>query len=149
MEAVIFIGIQASGKSTFYKTYLFRTHMRINLDMVKTRHREGIFLRACLEAQQRFVIDNTNVTVEERRRYIEPAKAAGFQIVGYYFQSRAADSLLRNQARPEAERIPVGGIFGAAKRLQIPTFAEGFDTLSYVSIDNIGDFSVQEWQDES
>ena len=33
MEAVIFIGIQASGKSTFFKERFFNTHVRINLEM--------------------------------------------------------------------------------------------------------------------
>jgi predicted kinase len=57
MEAVIFIGIQGSGKSSFYRQHFFNTHIRINLDMLKTRHREKIFVRACLEAKQRFVVD--------------------------------------------------------------------------------------------
>jgi len=39
MEAIIFIGIQATGKSTFYKDNFFKTHIRINLDMLKTRKR--------------------------------------------------------------------------------------------------------------
>ena len=36
MEAVLFVGLQASGKSTFYRERFFRTHVRINLDMLKT-----------------------------------------------------------------------------------------------------------------
>jgi len=35
-DAVIFTGIQASGKSTFYKEQFSRTHIRINLDMLRT-----------------------------------------------------------------------------------------------------------------
>lgn len=64
MEAIIFIGIQGAGKSTFYRHHFFNTHIRINLDMLKTRHREQIFLQACLEAKQPFVVDNTNPTVD-------------------------------------------------------------------------------------
>jgi transcriptional regulator with XRE-family HTH domain len=37
VEAIIFVGIQASGKSTFYRERFFDTHLRINLDMLKTR----------------------------------------------------------------------------------------------------------------
>ena len=40
MECVIFIGIQASGKTEFYKQNFFKTHVRISMDMLKTRHRE-------------------------------------------------------------------------------------------------------------
>ncbi len=145
MEAVIFVGIQATGKSTFYQERFFRTHIRINLDMLKTRHRECILLNACLEAKQPFVVDNTNPTVAERARYIGPAKAAGFRIVGYYFQSQAADALRRNEERPPGERIPARGIMGTYRRLQVPTLAEGFDALFYVKIDERQGFIVQEW----
>ena len=48
MEAVILIGIQASGKSSFYKERFFDTHVRINLDMLKTKHRQRVLLDACL-----------------------------------------------------------------------------------------------------
>jgi hypothetical protein len=82
MEAVIFTGIQAVGKSLFYKERFFTTHVRINLDMLKTRHREKLLLKACLEMKQPFVVDNTNPTIDNRKRYIGPAKQAGFQIVG-------------------------------------------------------------------
>jgi predicted kinase len=34
LEAVIFIGLQAAGKSTFYLRRFFRTHVRINMDML-------------------------------------------------------------------------------------------------------------------
>ena len=146
MEAVIFVGIQAVGKSTFYQRRFFRTHMRINLDMLKTRHRELLFLQTCLETKQRFVVDNTNLTIKDRQRYIQPAQAAGFRIIGYYFQSKVPDALIRNQSRPVPERIPEAGIYGAAARLQLPTYAEGFDALYYVSISADGKFSIQEWQ---
>lgn len=33
MEAVLFIGMQASGKSTFYRERFFSSHVRINLDI--------------------------------------------------------------------------------------------------------------------
>ena len=42
MQLILFTGVQASGKSTFYQQYFYHTHLRINLDMLKTRHREKI-----------------------------------------------------------------------------------------------------------
>ncbi|MFK5976608.1 MAG: hypothetical protein QM493_08880 [Sulfurovum sp.] len=45
MCGVIFIGLQASGKSTFFLENFYKTHIRINFDMLKTRHRENIFLK--------------------------------------------------------------------------------------------------------
>ena len=48
--------------------------MRINLDMLKTRHRERRFLQAGIDTGQPFVVDNTNLTRAERQGYIEAAK---------------------------------------------------------------------------
>ena len=87
MEAVIFIGLQAAGKSWFYQQRYFRTHVRINMDMLKTKHRERLLLDACLTGKQSFVIDKVNAAAEDRATYIGAAKAAGFQVVGYYFRS--------------------------------------------------------------
>ena len=126
MEAVIFVGIQASGESSFYRERFFDTHLRINLDMLKTRHRERLLLQACIDAKQPFVVDNTNPTVEERARYI---------------------ALTRNSCREGKERIPKKGILGTHKRLQVPGLEEGFDLLYHVCIDDTGHFVVKEWSD--
>jgi predicted kinase len=148
MEAIIFVGIQGTGKSSFYRERFFRTHIRINLDMLKTRHREAIFLQACLKAKQPFVVDNTNPTVADRAKYIALAKSFGFTVVGYYFQSTIHEALQRNDDRPETERIPHTGIWGTHKRLQIPTLDEGFDKLWYVKMSATTGFEVLEWSDE-
>jgi len=144
MEAIIFAGIQATGKSTFYKTHFFNTHVRLNLDMLKTRRREAILLRACIEAQQKFVVDNTNLTIAERAKYIQPSKAANFRVIGYYFQSSIQGAIRRNEGRMGKEKIPAAAIGGAYKRLQIPTLDEGFDTLYYVKIADDGEFVIEE-----
>ena len=75
-EAIIFIGIQGAGKSTFFRERFFDTHVRINLDMLRTRTREKALLEACLQSGQSFVVDNTNPLAEDRKRYLEPARAA-------------------------------------------------------------------------
>ena len=59
MEMVLFIGIQATGKSSFYLERFFRAHVRVNLDMLKTHHREDLLMKACLEGETPFVVDNT------------------------------------------------------------------------------------------
>lgn len=142
MEAVIFIGIQATGKSTFYKERFFGTHIRINLDMLKTRHREKLLVQVCLEAKQAFVIDNTNPTVEERARYIPLARAAGFRVCGYYFQSSSKAAIRHNSNRPAAERVPDKAIRGTFSRLQLPSLDEGF---VYVKMDENLTFVIEEW----
>jgi len=106
MEAVILIGIQAAGKSSFYKERFFDTHVRINLDMLKTKHRQRVLLDACLAGKPPFVVDNTNVTADMRSYFIGSAKAAGFRVVGYYLRSDVRGGLARNSKREERTRVP-------------------------------------------
>jgi predicted kinase len=149
MEAIIFVGLPGSGKSSFYKERFFNSHVRISLDLLKTRHREARILDACLETDQRFVIDNTNPTRAERSRFIEAVKAARVQytVSGYYFESKVEDCLRRNAQRSEGERVPDVAILSAAKKLELPSLDEGFDQLFYVRLTEAG-FVVEEWMDE-
>lgn len=99
----------------------------------------------CLRTQQRFVVDNTNLTRAERAKYIEAARARKFRVVGYYFESKVEDAIRRNMTRTGKENIPEIGIRGAYKRLERPSYEEGFDELYYVRIGESG-FVVREWQ---
>lgn len=148
MEAVIFIGVQGSGKSTFCKQRFYDTHIRINLDMLRTKNREKLLLSACLEAKQNFVIDKTNPTIEERSKYIQLAKMHHFRVIGYYFQSKLDDALQRNSQRTGKVKIDERGVRGVYAKLELPTFAEGFDELYYVWIDENNEFVVEKWNDE-
>jgi len=121
MEMVLFIGIQATGKSSFYCDRFFRTHVRINLDMLKTRRREELLIRACLEGKTPFVVDKMNLSRADRATYIGPAKAAGFKNCGYFFQSEVAAALQRNARRDAPERVPEAGLRSASARLQLPS----------------------------
>jgi predicted kinase len=147
MEAVIFCGIQATGKTSFYKAQFFRTHLRISLDQLNTRNKEQQFLETCLRTRHPFVVDNTNPTKADRAGYITLAKAHKFKVIGYYFQSKLTDALARNAQRSGKEYIPELGIKGTSKKLEIPSFEEGFDALYYVEI--AGDtFTLKEWENE-
>jgi predicted kinase len=145
MEAIIFIGIQGAGKSTFYRENFFNTHIRINLDMLKSRHRERIFLQACLEGKQSFVVDNTNPTIEDRSRYIIPAKEKGFQIVGYYFQTELEECQKRNNQRTSKQIVPLIGLLATYKKLILPSFQESFDIIYTVKPQLNDSFIVKEW----
>ena len=148
MEAIIFIGIQATGKSTFYKENFFKTHIRINMDMLKTRNKEAILLEACIKAKQPFVVDNTNPSILDRKKYIDLAKNEKFRVVGYYFQSSITESIKRNKQRKGKENIPLAGIRSTHAKLQLPCLDEGFDELYYVRINEGNEFVVEEWKNE-
>lgn len=148
MEAILFVGIQATGKTTFYRERFFKTHVRLSMDMLRTRHREEILVRACLEGKQPFVVDNTNPTKEERARYIAWAREHRFRVKGYYFHCGIEAALERNAARKGKERIPDVGIEGTYRKLETPTLDEGFDALHRVKPGVDGAFTVVKWQDE-
>ena len=145
MEAVILIGVQGAGKSTFYREQFFDRYVRISLDLLRTRRRQGKFLEVCLATQQRFVIDNTNSKVTERAPYIMAARAARFRVAGYYFQTRLGDALRRNAQRAGKQLIPASGVISTFKHLQEPTMAEGFDELHAVTIDGENKFVISPW----
>lgn len=147
MEAVIFVGIQASGKSTFYRERFFATHVRISLDLLRTRRRERLLLAWCLDQQQPFVVDNTNPTAIERALYIAPARATGFRVIGYYFESNVPVSIRRNEGRSGAARVPPAAIGGTKRRMELPAPAEGFAALHFVRVGGDGRFVVEEWRD--
>lgn len=148
MEMILFIGIQATGKSEFYKRRFYKTHIRINLDMLRTRNREGILVDACIKAKQPFVIDNTNPTRADREKYIVKTADAGFKIIGYYFQSEIKAALARNEERRGKECLPKAAILSTHRKLELPALEEGFDELYYTCIDPEGDFIVEGYQDE-
>ncbi len=133
MEMVLLMGVQAAGKSTLCRQLFYDTHVRINLDMLRTRFREQLLVRACFEAKQPFVVDNTNPTRADRQRYLPDAREAGFKAIGYYFSSGIEEALERNAARPKM--IPEGGVRRTFEKLEPPSLDEGFDALYRARID--------------
>ena len=89
------------------------------------------------------MVDNTNPTCADRQRYINAAKAAGYALIGYYFQSKVEDCLRRNSERPGSERVPDVAILSTAKKLEPPNWEEGFDRLFHVRLVERTDSSLR------
>ena len=142
MQLIIFTGVQASGKSSFYLLNLAHSHLRINLDMLKTRHRENMIFEACLASKTKTVIDNTNPTKADRARYIQRAKDAGFEVISYYFETDLKSTLERNSHRIGKANIPEVGVRATYKKLEVPNLDEGFDEMFKVKIVGNGEFSL-------
>ena len=142
MQLIIFTGVQASGKSTFYQQYFYKTHLRINLDMLNTRHRENVIFEACLASKTKMVIDNTNMTRIDRARYMQRAKDAEFEVISYYFETDLESTLLRNAKREGKANIPEKGVKMTFQRLQIPHQSEGFDELFKVKLIENDGFAI-------
>ena len=148
MEAVILIGIQSSGKSTFYRERFFDTHVRISRDMLKTRNRQSLLVSACLAGRQPFVVDDTNAAKSRRAEFIEPARAAGFRVRCFFFRCALREALGRNRRRPSGQVVPVPGVIATFKRLEPPVWQEGFDEISIVEVDAEDRFAVRDWTRE-
>ena len=131
------MGLQGSGKSTFYKTFLEGEFVRVNLDTLRTRHREDLLIEKCLENGDSFAIDNTNPTRLERKKYIDIAKSHGYRTVGYFLESKIRDCMARNALREGRARVPEIAIAATSNKLEIPSYDEGFDELYYVNNDGV------------
>jgi predicted kinase len=151
MELVIFIGLQASGKSTFFNSRLAATHEHISKDLLRNNKnrakRQMHLIETALQSGRDIVVDNTNPTVEDRAELIQIACQYGAQIVGYYFESQVSHCLKRNRQRQGKAQVPDVAIYATIKKLARPSYAEGFHKLFYVRMAGNWDFNVRAWSD--
>lgn len=144
-QAVIFIGIQASGKTTFYHRMLSDgAYTHISIDVLHTRNREEQLLMECLVNEKSFVVDNTNPEITVRAKYIQKAKEYGYHVIGIFFQSIVKDYVRRNEER--GNKVPSKAIAYTSNKLQMPSMAEGYDELYFVRIVN-NDFEITKWKE--
>jgi predicted kinase len=143
MEAVVLCGVQGSGKTTLFRDRWLETHVRVSLDLLRTRARETAFLELCLQTRQPFVVDATNPTPADRRRYVAPAHAAGFRVVGVLVEANLDQALGRNERRAGRRRVPDAGLAGTARRLLRPSPEEGFDELWHATAAATGGWRVE------
>lgn len=147
MEAIVLVGIQGSGKTTFAHARFGQTHVRISRDVVKTPHRERVLQYTCLGLGQPFVADNTHGTPASRAPLVAAARAAGFRVVAYHFPSDVAAALARNAQREGRARVPEVAIHATAAKLVAPSRTEGFDAVFRVRIEG-ADYAIEELTDE-
>ena len=146
-RAIIMIGIQGSGKSTFCQKFLPDVY-RVNLDTLKTRSNEKRMIEQLHTEGCDYVVDNTNPTKDDRARYIPEAKKEGYRVIGYFMQSLLRECILRNEARQGRDRVPAKAIAMTSNKLEMPSLAEGFDELYYVANDGQM-MTVSEWREEN
>lgn len=142
---IILMGLQGSGKSTFYKTYLEDSFVRVNLDTLKTRYQEDLLIKECIKKGESFAVDNTNPTRLERKKYIDIAKTEGYRVVGYFLESKIKDCMARNALREGKARVPDIAIAATSNKLEIPSFEEGFNELYFVK-NNGTDMIIEKWR---
>ena len=145
-ECVIFIGLPASGKTTFFNRRFVATHAHISKDhwpsASKKDARQAALMREALAAGRPVVIDNTHPAVIDRAQVIAIAREFGARIIGYYFTATTREAVGRNRGREGKQRVPDVAIFTTAKRMAPPTPAEGFDELYRVAIREDGEYEI-------
>ena len=147
MRAAIFIGIQASGKSSFYRKALEGMgYVQISMDLLHNRNREEALIRESIAADRNVAIDNTNPTRAERKRYLDILSEAGCPVDGYFFQSIVRECIGRNAQRDGS--VPERAIAATSNKLEMPSLEEGFDKLYFVKMDGKGGFIVDDWRTE-
>jgi len=133
VELVVFVGLQASGKSTFFRGRFAATHEHVSKDLFRNNknrnRRQEELLEAALRAGRSVVVDNTNPTLGDRRPLVELGRGFGARIVCYHFDSGVRGCLARNARREGRARVPDVAIFATAKRLVAPSREEGFDEI--------------------
>ena len=138
LECVIFTGLPGSGKSTLYRDRFAATHVHVSKDLwpkaAKREARQQRAIAEALAAGSSVVVDNTNPTSAERAALIAVAREHGARVVGYFFDVATRTAVARNATRTGASKVPNVAIFTVAKRLQPPSYAEGFDQLFRVEI---------------
>jgi predicted kinase len=146
VELVIFVGLQASGKSTFFRDRFDTTHELVSKDLIRNNknpnRRQRCLIEDALEARRSVVVDNTNPTVEDRGPLIALGREHGARIVGYYFESQTSRCLERNRQRSGKAQVPDVALYATAKKLMPPSYQEGFDVLFYVRIAGDSTFEV-------
>ena len=138
-ELIVFVGLQASGKSTFFRERFAATHDLVSKDLFRNNRnrnrRQGELVETALRSGRPVVVDNTNSTVEDRRPLVELGRRFGARVVGYHLESGLRECLARNARREGKARVPDVAILATAKRLVPPSRAEGFDEIYRVRPD--------------
>lgn len=146
LELVILMGLPAAGKTTFFRERFASSHVHVSKDLFpnnrRPARRQEVLIDQALGAGRSVVVDNTNVTLQDRADLIAAARRHGARVIGYFFESSTRESVARNAARTGRARIPNVGIFAAAKRLAPPSRAEGFDELYRVRTVVGGGFEI-------
>lgn len=146
-ELVVLVGLQASGKSTFYARTFAGTHALVSKDLFRgARHRQRRQMRLVDEALAQgvpVVVDNTNPSPAEWDPLVAAARSHGVPVVAYWFPPDLIGSLLRNAVREGPAKVPEAGLYATLKRLRRPRTADGFDAVHEVRLDGHGGFLVR------
>ena len=136
-QLIIFVGLQGSGKTTYYNEHFAATHVHVSKDLMpntrsrETKQREVI--ATALGDGKSVVVDNTNPTPDARAPLIAIGRQYGARVAAYFFEVPVKTAVARNRQRQGKSRVPDVAIFVTARKLKPPTFHEGFDEVRVIA----------------
>lgn len=147
-DLAVLVGLQASGKSTFYEQRLADRYALVSKDLFprgarNKQQRQMRLVEEALAAGQSVAVDNTNPSPQEWDPLVTLGHALGATVTAYWFPPDVGCSLRRNAARVGRDRVPDVGVHATLKRLGRPSLSDGFDTVLEVRFDGRGGFEVR------
>jgi D-glycero-D-manno-heptose 1,7-bisphosphate phosphatase len=147
-ELVVMCGIPGIGKSYVAENF-FPYHQRVNLDSIHemlspggfdkknlrlARTIEETIINDCLVREIPLIVDNTNITKENRKKYIDFAGKFNVDIKAVYFEPDQKLAIEQNSKRER--KVPLVAIYRMVKDFEMPSISEGFSQV--YSAKNLG-----------
>lgn len=147
-DVAVFVGLQASGKSTFFDRRLSGRYALVSKDLFprgarNKQRRQMRLVDEHLAAGRPVAVDNTNPSPREWTPLVELAHAHGATATAYWFPPDVTGSLRRNAAREGRARVPDAGVLATLGQLRKPSTEAGFDAVHEVRFDGRGGFEVR------
>ena len=142
------IGLQGSGKSTGAKIVEKGGATLLSNDLLGTSYRTLLTkFQGALLTSDHIILDNTNITREIRKPFIDAAKAHGAYLTGVFYDTKVhqcqinvLNRMYRETGKIELDHeqlktsrhphvFPASVLFSFAKQLEAPEYDEGFDNI--------------------
>nr|XP_032833375.1 bifunctional polynucleotide phosphatase/kinase [Petromyzon marinus] len=133
-EVVVAVGFPAAGKSTFFKEHMVsKGYSYVNRDTLGNWQKCVAACEEALRGGHGVVVDNTNLEVDARKRYVDCARKAGVPCRCFLFTTTFEHAMHNNRFREAVgkEHVPVNVMVMNASRNKYvpPTADEGFSEI--------------------
>ncbi|MDP2438550.1 MAG: AAA family ATPase [archaeon] len=128
------VGLPGVGKSSFFKNVFAPLgYHQSNRDTLGTQAKCLHAARQALTAGHSVVVDNTNMTVDQRTPFVVLAKACGASVRCIVLQTPIAVAQLLNSRREGSQCVPILVYRHMLKTFEDPTLVEGFSSILVIN----------------